>query len=699
MAVFFVAFIVYLYTLFPSCAPYRDTGEMVSMAHTLGVAHPPGYPLYVLLSKLWMVLVPFGSEAFRMNVLSALAGALTVYLLYRALALLTGEKLVSAGAALVFGFSYLQWYLALVSEMYTLNTLFAAALVYYMVRLSREFDGRELIFAGFIFGLGLGNRMDLLMAGPGAALLLWFLRGRLDAKTAALAALAAAAGFTVFLYLPLRSSLFPLLDWNHPASLEKLWGTLTRKTHGGTLDLISEGYAKGANFPETIAFYFGHLWTGFAYAGLPAAVLGAYSLWKREKPLALSAGLAWAVSGPVFIYMANMPPNTHALAILEAHFLLPNLFAAVFMAEGFCFLKRRFEGAAVPAAVVLLAAVNLAQHAPELNKRWNLFAYDYAKNVFRSLPPRSVCVLKKDVQIFAIWQRQYVEGDRPDLAVIPQGLSNSEWFRKPWAALHPGAVISRATTAEEWKVLADANASPVYFTGDCDYPGAPGYSEEPDGLVYRMAKGAKNPTGGVLLEHIYAYRGDYDYDAYREFFTPDLIENYAKAWMQYGLYRMRAGDYSRAIASFARTLRLQPLMPMAANFAAYAYYEQGKYGEATSAFEEAVRQHEAYIALAVRYKTFEDVVNRLRNDLSGALVSLGVCYERLNEPDRSIECYSRAIDAYPSNARAYFNRAVIYWKRGDWQKVVSDLQAAVSIDPNFKEAAYYLQQARARTGR
>ncbi|PIV53793.1 MAG: hypothetical protein COS17_01985, partial [Elusimicrobia bacterium CG02_land_8_20_14_3_00_37_13] len=60
-------FQVYLYTMFPTIAPYRDAGEMATVIHTLSVAHPPGYPLYTLIGKIFVLLIPFGNVAYRLN--------------------------------------------------------------------------------------------------------------------------------------------------------------------------------------------------------------------------------------------------------------------------------------------------------------------------------------------------------------------------------------------------------------------------------------------------------------------------------------------------------------------------------------------------------------------------------------------------------------------------------------------------------
>src|SRR6059036_1597059 len=52
-----------------------DSGELVTAVHLLGIPHPTGYPLYVLLGKLWTVLLPVGSIAWRMSLFSALCAA------------------------------------------------------------------------------------------------------------------------------------------------------------------------------------------------------------------------------------------------------------------------------------------------------------------------------------------------------------------------------------------------------------------------------------------------------------------------------------------------------------------------------------------------------------------------------------------------------------------------------------------------
>ena len=72
--VFLAAFAFYLSGASPSIAP-RDCADMTTAAYTLGVAHPPGYPLYSALGHLWLTLFPWGNPAYALAVLSCLAAA------------------------------------------------------------------------------------------------------------------------------------------------------------------------------------------------------------------------------------------------------------------------------------------------------------------------------------------------------------------------------------------------------------------------------------------------------------------------------------------------------------------------------------------------------------------------------------------------------------------------------------------------
>ena len=60
----------------------KITGDFILAAHHFGVAHPPGYPLYVTAGYIWMKIFPFGNPAFKLNLLTSFIGGLAAFLVY-----------------------------------------------------------------------------------------------------------------------------------------------------------------------------------------------------------------------------------------------------------------------------------------------------------------------------------------------------------------------------------------------------------------------------------------------------------------------------------------------------------------------------------------------------------------------------------------------------------------------------------------
>ena len=111
-----------------------DSGELVAAVHTLGVPHPSGYPLYVLLGKLWTLIVPVGSIAFRMSLFSAACAAIGVALLHRLAREIGLGSAASVTAALLLAVSPSFWGEANVQRVYALNAVFVVLAATHAVR-------------------------------------------------------------------------------------------------------------------------------------------------------------------------------------------------------------------------------------------------------------------------------------------------------------------------------------------------------------------------------------------------------------------------------------------------------------------------------------------------------------------------------------------------------------------------------------
>jgi hypothetical protein len=704
---FFGAFAVYLFSAAPALAPYRDMGEMVSVTRTLGVAHPPGYPLYALLGRLTAFFVPFANASYALAVLSALGGAFSGLFLYL---LLVRSGLSVASAFLSAGLwvsSPGVWTVAQVTEMYSLHLAAAFSLLYLWVRgQSRGTDIPSLLLLALCGGLALGVRLDLVLILPGFALAAWLSLKNRSAdrlRTALLASVFFLLGFAVYLYLPVRSSQEPWLNWSRPDTLEKLWNSLTRKSHGGTLDLLSANYAPGQLFTVDLMCYLKDFGRQFYWVGIPLALLGLCELFRKDRSLAVVTVSAWILSGPFFLYKANLPPNPHALAILEAHFLLPNVLCAVWIAFGLAHLETVFDRA-VPsgffrpglrwALAAALVSASFFWRWDGNSKRQNFFGVDYARNVFATLPPHSILIMQKDVQLFLFWALQYAEGVRPDVSVVARGLSGSPWYIQMKKDSGSDVRLGALRSDEDFSHFLAANPDRRVFAGweeEVPYTGL--YRQTARGLVREIGFSEPAPAPDFLKE-LYVYRGLYRSDRQKEFFSSDLVGDYAKSYFSIGAEASKSPEAAAlARESWNRAIALDP--PNAAAYVRRALlsFQQGRYPEAVLDFSRADDLYQKTAHLTQEYYSLPGLVSSIREEWSDALLNLGVAYERLGRRAESESAYLKALSLRPNLAQAHYNIAVLYWNR-DWEKVVRHLEEALKVNPGYAQASAFLAKAR-----
>ncbi|MBI5883922.1 MAG: DUF2723 domain-containing protein, partial [Elusimicrobia bacterium] len=640
VAVFAVFFGLYLWSMTPGLPLYRDSGEMTTSAAVLGVSHPTGYPLYILLGRAFQNL-PLGNRAYRMDLLSALVGAWVLALLFRAVARRWGTAAGLASAAL-FGLNPVFWSVCMVPEMYSLWMLGSIAVLAMAWSLREKYDGRVWLGFCFVYGLALTNRMDLVLWAPG---LLWLAlspagsRGSdqeglsgdgdsprtrglwaalalgvfpavmavTDSKAAIGLLIVATAlwrapepqarwrwslasvslsllGLSLLIYLPLRSAGHPWLDWNHPAVFANLKETLLRSRYGGTLDLLSTNYAKGELFIPNLVVYGRHLWDSFSLPGLLAAAGGLAWLARSDGRLFLGTLAAYWWSGPVFLFLANMPPNPHALAIVEPHYLPSDLIMALWAGCGVGQLSRLGTagsplprlGLAWAAALAMVVAPFARGLGTRMDRRQHLFSYDYAKNALKSVPPGGVLVAKKDVQLYTLWHHQLLHGWRPDVRVVAQGLAGSRWYQDGWRRRDPSLALTPLREPGQWEKFVGAHPA-VFSLPDAEVPSEIRPRRQA-GLA--SALGPASMEGDGRLWDLLVLRGDYRYEEQPDFFTSDIISDYSRALYFGAEEASRAGAGLAAAAMLERAWSMHWLFPETATLLGYLAFSAGDFARA-----------------------------------------------------------------------------------------------------------------------
>jgi len=241
-AVFILALVVYIMTVQPT-VPFWDCGEFSGASIWQQVPHPPGAPLFLMLGKLFHIILPFGDPGWRLNMLSVIASAATVVLLYlitvKAIEIFSGKPkdLASAlstygsgfiaGAALIFSDTF--WFNAVESEVYAASTLFVAAITYLMMLWNEKADDERsekyLLLIVYLIGLSTGVHLLAVLTLFGVYLLVYFRKYKFKITT--FVGMGAIAVVSFFFIYPFVIKFIPAFLAGHTTSRSMMTGQYT----------------------------------------------------------------------------------------------------------------------------------------------------------------------------------------------------------------------------------------------------------------------------------------------------------------------------------------------------------------------------------------------------------------------------------------------------------------------------------------
>jgi hypothetical protein len=293
-ALFLLALALYLRTLAPSVvAMFDDSLEFQLVCPTLGIAHPTGYPLYTLLGWLF-TLLPVGDAAYRVNLMSAFSGALTVALLYPAIKALTPTTMPQearrlgafVGPLIGLAVSPVFWSQATVAEVYTLNSAFVALLLALLLSASQLTD---LYLVAAVYGLSLTHHRTMALLAPAmlaypAALKKVQLTTLKKPSVVLRLLLALLAPLLLYLYIPLRGTVTTSLDGTYVNTPGGFWQQVTAS---GYNLFLAENPLAGS---RPLWFYLRLFFDQFGPLGLVMGLLGLLWLLRRPPELALTGG-------------------------------------------------------------------------------------------------------------------------------------------------------------------------------------------------------------------------------------------------------------------------------------------------------------------------------------------------------------------------------------------------------------------------
>lgn len=403
-----IPLVIYLKTLLPGLG-FWDTAEFQTIAYTMDIAHPPGYPTYIILGKIFTELFPLNSIAFRMNFFSALTSALAGGFLAITIYALTKRFTVSLFCSLFFSLSEVVWSISLRAEVHSLHLLFTAVLFCLAVyqNLSRRKDLIYPLF--FILGLSFGNHLLTLFFVPSALLL--------TARSFKIQHLALfVLGLLVYLLLPIVGLLKPPLTVDY--NLATVDGFLRHVT-GRDFNGFMHGWV-GGSLSSAMQFYYRFL-SQFFWLFVPGLI--GFILTFR-KFLRLNIIFIIFVVGTLGFSLR------YQNAVLERYFipsfLVLSIWAGVGLGGIWSLTNKLLRGVLVLILIALLF-YEVKNNYVRVDQSGNISAYNFATEALESCDGNAI-IFSWWSYSTPLWYMTKVEKLRSDVAVYNTG--QGEWEGK-----------------------------------------------------------------------------------------------------------------------------------------------------------------------------------------------------------------------------------------------------------------------------
>ncbi|KAM3855716.1 protein O-mannosyl-transferase TMEM260 isoform 1-T1 [Vipera latastei] len=447
-------------TAAPHSALGGDSGELITAAYELGVAHPPGYPLFTLLAKLAIELFPCGSAAYRVNLFCALLGAAAASLLFYTVVRLSGSQAAGVFAVGMFSFSRLTWQWSITAEVFSLNNLFVGLLMALSVQFEEATTAKERSkickVGAFSCGLSMCNQHTIVIYV--LCIVLWvssrlFRECELTLSHVLKLSFCFLAGCLPYLYLPISAYLNKARwTWGDQTTFKGFTTHLLREEYG-TFNLAK--LENGSSMTDVLLFQVTHMKMelslvvqGFAVAACVCCAV---------RPKTEKSQLIWLFASMLltysffFAWRANLDISKPLFkGVVERFWMQSNAVTVVLAGFGFSLLFCLGEIFVGNSRMIyrlewLLAAVfvtaQIYSNYSVCDQSNNNVVDRFAMNLLSSMPPDSIILLRGDLPGNSLRYLHHCEGIRPDITLVDQEMMTYHWYLPKLAKHLPGVTF------------------------------------------------------------------------------------------------------------------------------------------------------------------------------------------------------------------------------------------------------------------
>jgi MFS family permease len=411
------ALTLFVATLQPGFGGPEDTPKFQFLGYALGTAHPPGYPLYSMLSNLF-VRLPIGTIAYRANLFSAAMAALACALVYLIARQLRSRRWPACCAALGLAAGASFWLSAVFAEVYALAAMMAALTMALLLAWGERGGTMRLLLAVAAFGLGLGNHLTLVGILP-AALLYIVLRDRRVLSLRVIAAAAAVLFLAVSQYgfIILRTYQGAAYLESDARSVSDLVGVMTARRFADKRFAFGPSVLLTDHLPAVLTLIGQEL-------GMVGVVLLAVGCVAAARQRNASAAVLAGAGAGLLAMVLNLQGDLKGFITPMMVFLWPFTalgITAIAQALASLGIRRRIAGTVMVAIAAAMPLSNVRHNYDDADQSGNHESAQFHVALFTQLPARAAFVVEDYASDMALYYYKLTgeAGARQDLERVP----------------------------------------------------------------------------------------------------------------------------------------------------------------------------------------------------------------------------------------------------------------------------------------
>ncbi len=489
--------------------------------------------------------------------------------------------LASIVASLIIGFSTTFWSQSTAIEVYALHLVMVLLTIWMFIEgleeqlMEPRYISRKLILFAFILGLSFSNHMTTILLAPGFLWLYFRAFGFNRESFFRIFKIASyfLLGLSVYLYLVIRSSGFPILDWGHPATIERFFWHVSGKQFHVWM------FSGWSVVQKQLNYYISNFTSEFNFVVLVCVILGVFAVFKQSRRLFLFLALLF---GATIIFAVN-----YDIFDIDSYFLLSYIVIGFIVAYGVDFIIERIDNS--PTLVkIIIAVIICALPITQVVYNWervdetgNKIPQQFVEKAFSDFEPNAIVLATQyDYFISPSLYYQFIRHKRCDVTVVDKSLlQNRSWYflqlehNAPWSMerIRPSANLflielnkfehdlpfNFSIIQLQWQNLLSEIVEqslpqhPVYIDARIDQEFSPEYRRIPAGLFLRLTK--KEDTTYYRPAYIPFVLQKTDMAVFQDF------KRYYCTMLIYNAYWLaKEGEKDGAEKVLAEVLRLEP---------------------------------------------------------------------------------------------------------------------------------------------